>query len=142
MSKIFASALLALILLLSFSPLAIAQSEGILPECDPTDTNLADGQDGCGKDDFADLIKNVIKWAERIIIPIAVAVVGWQAFVIMSSSGNVEKVKHATSMIWVAVIGIAILLLSHLAIQLIFSALGVGEEFLPGGIEKLNENTI
>jgi len=144
MKRSLATICLSLILLVTGSSVVLAQDSdpktigAVLPECDPANTNLADGggsTSGCGKDDFVQLLLNAIKFAELIIVPIAIAIIGYQAFIIVTSTGNSEKVSHATQMIGIAVTGVVILLLSHLVIQVIFNALGVEQEFAPGGIE-------
>jgi hypothetical protein len=143
MKRSLATILLSFVLLVTGSGVALAQDKdsktigAVLPECDPSNTNLGDGggsTSGCGKDDFIQLLINVIKFAEKIIVPIAIAIVAYQAFIIVTSTGNAEKVSNATKMIGIAVTGVVILLLSHLIIQIIFNALGVQEEFAPGGI--------
>ncbi len=150
---LLASTLLALILI-SGSQIALAVGDasqkplpgadvqasdlgnGIIPDCEPSNTNIGPGEPGCGLDDAIQVIYNIISYISYIIIPIAVLLLGYAGFTIMTSAGNSEKVTQAWKMIRVTAIGLAIIFLSTLIVRYIFKALDVNtQKFGPTNIE-------
>lgn len=120
---------------------AVAQPQGIVPLCNPslapsTPYNAGDPPDKipCGVNKFIELIQNLIKYFSLIVIPLAVLMIGWGGFTIMTAAGSEEKVNSGKKKIITAVVGIIIILVSYLIIQFIFNALGVSSAFRPGGI--------
>jgi len=98
-------------------------SSGVVPTCDPT---LLPGEVGaCGVSAAQQLIKNIIKFLFWIVIPIAAIMIGFGGFTIMTALGSPEKVKKGTSMITIALTGIAIMAVSYLLVQFIFTALNL-----------------
>lgn len=136
-SSVFSAALLSLsvisALVVAVSPLpaqavdinpsTTSLKDGILPNCDPKDTNIKDGGDGCGVQDALQLVYNIIKYVTYIIIPIAILLLGYAGFTIMTSAGSTEKVGQAKHMINLVLIGLGIIFLSALIVRYVFIAL-------------------
>jgi hypothetical protein len=113
---------------LDINPSTTSLQNGILPACDPSNTNLTEGggaASGCGVDDAMQLIYNIIKYVTYITLSIAVLLIGYAGFTIMTSAGEAEKITQAKHMIQLLAIGIAIILLSTLIVQYVFKAIGV-----------------
>lgn len=120
------------------NPSVESLADGILPNCDPTKTKIHDGQDGCGFDDALQLIYNIIKYISYIVIPLAIVLLGYAGFTIMTSAGETEKITQAKHMMTMVIIGILFIFLSNLAVRYLFKALGVQTGFGPTNIQ-INE---
>lgn len=120
------------------NPSVESLSDGILPNCDPTATKIGEGQEGCGFDDGLQLIYNIIKYISYIVIPLAIVLLGYAGFTIMTSAGETEKITQAKHMMTMVIIGILFIFLSNLAVRYLFKALGVQSGFGPTNI-KINE---
>ncbi len=116
---------------LDVNPATTSLANGIMPACDPGYSDLKGGTIGpkglpaCGVTQALQLIYNIIKYVTYIIIPIAVLLIGYAGFTIMTSAGEAEKISQAKHMIQLLAIGIAIILLSTLIVQYVFKAVGV-----------------
>jgi hypothetical protein len=106
---------------LDANPSTTTFENGILPKCDPTFTDLKGGTvspktglPACGLNEGIQLIYNIIKYLTYIIIPIAVLLLGYAGFTIMTSAGNSEKMSQAKHMVELVAIGLAIIFLSSI----------------------------
>ncbi|MEE8131628.1 MAG: hypothetical protein V3T98_01105 [Candidatus Paceibacterota bacterium] len=90
----------------------VADAAGLVP-CGTSTT------DPCTWCDLGKLIANIIDFLVKIVIVIAVALIIWGGFVIMTAGGSPERVKHGRDIIKSAVIGIIIALGSWLIIDTI-----------------------
>lgn len=68
---------------------------------------------------FGQLFKNVIDFLVKIVIVIAVTLIIWGGFVVMTAGGSPERAKHGRDIIKSAVIGIIIALAAWLLIDTI-----------------------
>ena len=106
---------------------------GIIPDCDPTlppniiGTSTLPG--GCGLAKFIELIQSIIHYLMLVIIPIAILLLGWAGFKIMTSTGSEEKLGQARTMLTTVITGIVIISLSYLIVQAVFKILGVASTF-------------
>jgi Type IV secretion system pilin len=96
----------------------------IVPDCDAW-IFPKDGGRACGFSKFEELIVNIIKWLLYIIVPIAVCLIGWAGFKIMTSAGDSEAIHQAYGIIKIVVIGVLIAALSYIIIVNVFNALNV-----------------
>ena len=103
----------------------VSGNNGILTGCDPTSTSIKNGEVGCGVDDAMQLIYNIIHYVTYIIIPIAVLLLGYAGFTIMTSAGSTEKMSEAKKTFKLVAIGLAIIFGASLMVQYIFTALKV-----------------
>jgi hypothetical protein len=114
----------------SFAPALVSPAQAqnplssVLPDCDAW-IFPKDGGRACGFSKFQELVVNIIKWLLYIIIPIAVCIVGWAGFKIMTSAGSSEAVHQAYGMIKIVVIGVLIAGLSYIIIVNLFNVLNV-----------------
>ncbi len=98
----------------------MAQAAGLVP-CGGV------GQNPCTWCDFGVMANNIFNFTVySIIIPIAVAVVIWGGFVIMTAGGSPEKVKSGRDIIKSAIIGIIITLAAWLIIDTIIKIAATG----------------
>lgn len=124
---------------LTANPSVQSLSDGILPNCDPSNTDLSAGGAGCGFSDAMQLIYNIIKYITYIVIPLATVLLGYAGFTIMTSAGESEKITQAKKMASMVLIGVLFIFLSTLTVKYIFKALGVNtDQYGPANI-KINE---
>lgn len=115
----------------------ISKHGGIVPDCNPLlppgtpyDKNEKDPEKiPCGVNKFVELLQGMIDYLKLAVIPIAVLMVGWGGFQILTSAGSEEKFGAGKKAIITACIGIVIILVSYLVIKFVFQALGVSTEF-------------
>ena len=76
--------------------------------------------DGCGIANFIDLIKKIIKFLMTYVaIPIAILMMIWAGYVIITAGGSQEKYRHGKEIITTAIIGLAIALTAIAVIDII-----------------------
>ena len=114
-----------------------AEHGGIVPDCNPAlspnfpySENEKDPEKiPCGLNKFVELIQSIIKFLSLIVIPIAVLMIGWGGFQILTSAGSEEKLGAGKKAIITAATGIVIILVSYIVVKLVFDGLGVTAEF-------------
>lgn len=97
------------------------EKTGIVPACNPY--ALPNETNACGVSAAEQLVQNIIKFLFWIVVPIAGIMIAFGGFTIMTAAGSPEKAKKGTGMITIALTGIAIMGVSYLVIQFIFSVL-------------------
>lgn len=112
---------LALLFILLFPFLAIADEISLETKCDPS---LPPGKGGCGAPAFAKLILNLTRWLVNISIPLATVGILIGGGYIMFSTGSPEKFRKGVSIIKITITGFSIVLLSFLIVKWVFLALG------------------
>lgn len=94
----------------------VAQAKGIVPP---------PGADGSyGLPEFYQLIANIMDFLLTISIPVAIAVIVYGGFKMMTSGGSEQKIKDGKQAILAAVVGLAIAFGSFIIIKLIGRAIG------------------
>ena len=110
---------------------------GVVPDCNPVlppNTPYSPDETDpekipCGINKFVELLQKLIEYLSLAVIPIAVLMVGWGGFQILTSAGSEEKLGAGRQAIITAATGIVIILVSYLVIKLVFDALGVDPSF-------------
>lgn len=117
-----------------FALVSTAQAaEGLVP-CGPGTAKAT--CDWCNLGVMADKVIDFV--VEYIVIPVAVAVIIWGGFLIMTAGGSPERVKRGKDAITAAVIGIVIALGAWLVIDTIIKMLA-GAAGLPTDLGPWNE---
>jgi len=125
MKKIKIAVFISLMLFTVVASIVTAQTGGgrgllprILPNCDPT---LPPSDPlGCGLTAFVLLIRNIIKYLTYIVIPIAVIMFIWAAYVIITAGGSPAKFDKGKAIMTTAVIGVVIALGAGIIVGLIY----------------------
>ena len=77
----------------------------------------------CDYNDFLELIKRVFDYLVLFAIPLAVAVISFGGFKMLTAGTNAGERTQANKMIWMAVWGLIIVLGSYLIVKMVFSFL-------------------
>jgi hypothetical protein len=135
LSRVTTIVLLALALFAVLTPIlaqttyAIDPPPRLLPDCKawlfPKDAG------SCNLTKFQELLVRVIRWLLWVLIPIAVFILVWAGFMILTSAGNAEKVHKAYGMIKIVAIGIVIAALSYLIITTVLKAINYAGTVTP-----------
>ena len=78
---------------------------------------------GCGWPEFNQLIQNVMNFLGVVSIPLAVVVIVYGGFLIMTAAGSEKRVDTGKQAILSAVIGLAIVFGSYIIITLVMRAI-------------------
>ena len=120
-----------LIIISIFPSLGLAQNLKILGvplSCDPALPPGPPNYLGCGIDDFIALIEGLIKLLTRVVvIPLAVLMMIWAGFVIMTAGGSEEKVRKGRAIITTAVVGVVIALLAGAIVGIVYDLIRGGQ---------------
>ena len=91
----------------------------------PTTVNL-EIPNPIGLETLTDLLTVIINWIFTISIPIVIAIIIWSGIKFITSRGNPSELQKAKSMLWWAIVGLAIILVGGGFITLINSILALG----------------
>ena len=91
----------------------VALAQGIVPDCEATST--------CDFNKLLELAANVVSFMIRASFLIAIVFLVVGGFKYLTSGGNSEKVKSATSTLTAAVVGILIILVGWLVLNFVFT---------------------
>jgi hypothetical protein len=82
---------------------------------------------GCGLPHFIKLIDGAINFLLNVVVlPVALLMIIWAAFVIITAGGSKEKVSKGKKIITVAIIGLVIAFLARAAVGLIYNLIRGG----------------
>lgn len=115
-SKILASGLLTLLVLLPLVVLAAATSSPATPSPEPTTMDIAG---------LLEVIKTISRWLLSFLLVLVVIFVLWAAFLFVTAGGNPAKVEEARARLIFAAIGVAVALLAWSVPTIIKGILGV-----------------
>lgn len=77
----------------------------------------------CGFNDFVQLFINLAQWGLGILAGLALLVMVWGGFTMLTSLGNQEKIREGKLTVWGSLLGISIVLTSWILIGFFVSAL-------------------
>jgi len=63
--------------------------------------------------DLTTLLDNITLSAQRLAIPVAVALYLWAAFLYLTSAGEAEKIKRANQAVLYTTVGLIVVLIAH-----------------------------
>jgi len=92
-------------------------AQGLVPDCLPEE---------CDWEDFGELLRNLLSFGLRIVIPIAGLVIAYGGFLYLTAAGNEKKIKAGTAAIIGAIWGVVIVYGSYLIITLVLRTLTGG----------------
>lgn len=95
---------------------SLASAAGLVP-CG------GEGEPFCTWCHLMQLIKNIIDFMIKIILPIAAIMIVYGGVIMMIAGGSPEKFNRGKSIVWSAIIGIVIALLAWLVLDTIFKVL-------------------
>lgn len=98
--------------------MSVAQAAGLVP-CGGS------GEPACGWPEFNKLIENVMNFMLTIAIPLAIVVIIYGGFLLMTSGGSEKRIADGRQAILAAIIGLAIVFGSFIIIKLIGMAIGM-----------------
>lgn len=94
----------------------------IVPTCPPV---LSDGTGGCGWPELSLLAKNIVELLLWGAIPLAVLVILYGGFMVLTAAGSESRYMTGRKAIIGAVVGLFIVFGSLILINLIWEALGI-----------------
>lgn len=110
--------------MIALAPVGVlAQGFKLAPDCNPTLPPNSTTGNPCNIAAFIAFLKKIIQFMFVIAIPLAVIVIVWGAFVIMTAGGSESRVTQGKGIITAAVIGLAILLGSWLIVTTVLGFL-------------------
>lgn len=104
---------------------AVVFLTGFLFLCLPSISNAAVLDNPIGIDTFEELVDVIGTWIFNLAIPIAVIVIIYAGFLMLTAGGNPAKFKKGTEALKYAVIGIAVVLIGRGFVTLIESILSL-----------------
>lgn len=63
--------------------------------------------------DLTTLLDNITLFAQKLAIPVAVALYLWAAFLYLTSAGEAEKIKRANQAVLYTTVGLVVVLIAH-----------------------------
>jgi hypothetical protein len=102
------------------------------PELPVTSPNSADPRHGCGLLDAFEFIDYAFNLLMRdVVIPIAVLMIIWGGYYILTAGGSAERVKKGRKILLAAIVGVTIALAAPLLVDLVY-------QIIRGGNKPLN----
>lgn len=104
--------------------MAFAAEHGIIP-CDGTEVTVVNGQTvyGCTFEHFVKLAQNLINTLILISIPLTAIAFSWAGFLMVTSAGSEEKIKHGKAIFGKVLVGFLFILSAWLIVYTITTAL-------------------
>lgn len=106
----------------------VTSAQGLVPQCDGPSCTICD---------LIKLAHNVINYAIQISFVLAIAMVVFGGYTLLTSAGSEEKVTSSRKIMWYAVLGLALVLASWAIVNTFFLILVKAPSVLPW---KWNEN--
>ncbi len=63
--------------------------------------------------DLTTLLDNITLFAQKLAIPVAIALYLWAAFLYLTSAGEAEKIKRANQAVLYTTVGLIVVLIAH-----------------------------
>ena len=137
MNYIVSGTVLFLLMLIALPHIAHAQEELILFNvrlgCSPSGTPGGSPYPLCGPTHFLVLIEVIIDFLSKsVVLPVAVLMIIWGGFNIITAGGNTSKFEKGRTIITVALVGVIISFTAALIVGIIVDLLGP-----PGGLPSV-----